>query len=552
MSRRLFSVLSRGAALAWLSLAVAIPAEAVDTRVAATNTAIVEVRADNHNASAQDDNYQVFIDRLNLSGNAGDITAGLRLDTIGFINQESDNFRSLVRLERINVDYDRGDWTLTAGDFYQQLGRGIVLAVRKVDEAALDISLRGGRIEYGGGDHRAMVLAGTTNSANIDAINQRYLGDPRDTVVGWSYEMRALERANLSTFGAYLDVRERQVDSIPSSLLPEDDPLRERSDYSISQSVAVDMPDLAYWFGLYIEGGGHHRQVGGEVTTGSNIYGTADIYAGMNTTLLFEGIWLDHHLVEGSSNAALSGDRFRLNQAPTLMPIDQEVLNAQTVYGGRFKVDQRIDSANLDLWASATMLLNEFNEPNELLQTQGFVGLKWTYDDGASVLTARGGYRDETLTNGTRETERDGVSGTLTNQWQQVRTIGEVDINWVEGFGDGNAFHMTLDSEFRTIGSGSGREDQRRGSLYAGVDRSGLGGITLEWGYDTSGDSQPELLRTGDLNLFLAGIVKWEASDVFTLTATGGTQRGGLKCYAGVCRIYPPFAGGRIELVARF
>lgn len=535
---------------------LAAPALAIDTRVAATNTAVVEIRSDNHNRLSEDDNYQVFIDRLNLSGNAGDITTGLRLDTVVFANQPDESFRSFVRLERLNVDYERGDWTLTAGDFYQQLGRGIVLAIRKVDEAALDISLRGGRVEYGGDNHRAMLLAGTTNTANIDSINQRSVGDPRDTVVGWSYELRALDAANLSLFGAFIDTREREVDTLPVSILPADDPLRDERDYVVNQSAAIDMPDLAYWMSLYVEGGGHFRQTGGETQTGASIYGTADIYAGRSTTFLLEGLWLDHYLVEGSRNEALGGDRFRLNQAPTLMPIDQEVLNAQSTFGGRLKIDHRIDSARLDLWASATMLLNEFNEPQELLQTQGFVGFKYTYGDGASRFGGRIGYRDETSTNLERRLDADeapdGVAGTLVNQWRQVRTIGELDLDWVQGFGDGNAAHVTLDSELRTIGSGPGRESQHRGSLYAGLERSGLGGVTIEWGYDTSGDARPELLRSGDLSMFLAGIVKWEINDALALTAVGGTQRGGLKCYAGVCRIYPPFAGGRAEFVARF
>jgi hypothetical protein len=31
-----------------------------------------------------------------------------------------------------------------------------------------------------------------------------------------------------------------------------------------------------------------------------------------------------------------------------------------------------------------------------------------------------------------------------------------------------------------------------------------------------------------------------------------GTQRGGLKCIAGVCREFPSFAGARLEVIGRF
>ena len=30
---------------------------------------------------------------------------------------------------------------------------------------------------------------------------------------------------------------------------------------------------------------------------------------------------------------------------------------------------------------------------------------------------------------------------------------------------------------------------------------------------------------------------------------TVGTQRGGLKCVGGICRIYPSFAGYRLEIL---
>ena len=57
---------------------------------------------------------------------------------------------------------------------------------------------------------------------------------------------------------------------------------------------------------------------------------------------------------------------------------------------------------------------------------------------------------------------------------------------------------------------------------------------------------------TDDLSLIWAGIIAWEATDDITVRATAGTQRGGLKCVAGVCRIYPAFAGVKTEVVGRF
>lgn len=525
------------------------PAFASDTNLSATNTTTLELRGDNYNNSATDDHYQVIVNRLNLNGNAGDIQTQLRLDSFYFLNTAAGaGYDNRTRLERVSVQYRRGDWTLTAGDLYQQFGRGLVLAIRKVDEAALDLSLLGGRVEYRGREHRFTALAGTTNAANMDAIEQVSLDDPRDTIVGWQYELRALDPVDIGIFGSYTDVRVRRFDEVSSVIQATADDERE---YTLLQSMSLSFSGLTPWLDLYLEGGVSARQDLDGAQSGANIYGNADVYIG-DTTMQFEGIFLDHYRLEGSPNTALGSERFRYNQPPTLMPIDAEVLNAQNTFGGRYRLGHYFFDADVDLWASITMLLNEFNEPNELLQTQAYVGFKWTYGDGASYINGRGGFRDETSTNLNESIVRDGVPGTLTNQWLQARTIGDIDVSWVQAFGDGNSLHTTLDSEFRTIGSGSDRGEQRRGSVYLGVERSGLGGVTLEWGYDTADESRPPTLSTEDLNMFLAAIVKWEMSEHFTLTATGGSQRGGLKCASGVCRIYPPFTGGRFELVGRF
>ncbi|MFC1612127.1 DUF6029 family protein, partial [Myxococcota bacterium] len=69
------------------------------------------------------------------------------------------------------------------------------------------------------------------------------------------------------------------------------------------------------------------------------------------------------------------------------------------------------------------------------------------------------------------------------------------------------------------------------------------GGLTIELGYDTR---DPEVQ-----SYFVAGIVAVEVIEQLALTATVGTQRGGIKCVSGVCREFPAFAGGRIEIVGR-
>ena len=52
------------------------------------------------------------------------------------------------------------------------------------------------------------------------------------------------------------------------------------------------------------------------------------------------------------------------------------------------------------------------------------------------------------------------------------------------------------------------------------------------------------------LYLSLGGIYKITKDSNIKLFV--GQQRGGLKCISGVCRVFPPFEGARLELTLRF
>ena len=78
-----------------------------------------------------------------------------------------------------------------------------------------------------------------------------------------------------------------------------------------------------------------------------------------------------------------------------------------------------------------------------------------------------------------------------------------------------------------------------------GLEDQGLGVAAAEVGYDTFDTRQS--VRA----LHLAGIVSWDATEAVTLQATGGSQRGGIKCIDGVCRNFPAFTGGKLDVTLR-
>jgi hypothetical protein len=85
--------------------------------------------------------------------------------------------------------------------------------------------------------------------------------------------------------------------------------------------------------------------------------------------------------------------------------------------------------------------------------------------------------------------------------------------------------------------------DYRRGTTALSLDWAGVGGIFGTFEYDTE-DARAE-------HYFGAGGVQWYATDWLTVRGRVGSQRGGRKCYAGVCRNYPPFDGVRLEVIFR-
>ena len=93
--------------------------------------------------------------------------------------------------------------------------------------------------------------------------------------------------------------------------------------------------------------------------------------------------------------------------------------------------------------------------------------------------------------------------------------------------------------EYRTLED----RDYVRGSNFIGVENGKLGSFTFEYGLDNV-NTQP-----GIRNHFFAGIISANVSKGLVVKSTVGTQRGGLKCVAGICRDYPSFAGGRVDIL---
>ncbi len=507
--------------------------------VTVTNTTTAEFRIDNKNGRAEDDNFGLLLNRLNLSGTSGQIATQLRLDTVYFPdetlffpNPPRPTFRDDARLERLTVRYSLGDWTLTAGDFYRQVGRGIALSIRKVDEAGLDVTLRGGDLQWESDDHRLGVFAGLTNPVNIDTISQSFIEDTDDIVVGSDWEYLGLDIVNVGLYAVFVHPSER--------LLPG------QRDFTFSEGITLSSPGLTDWLSIYAELGAQRTQLAGAVTTGRGVGDTilANAFAAymavdMNFSeigpgdviLLLEALALDDYEVKGSRNSSL-GSRFDYNFAPTLERIDQEVFDNTDVRGARARLEYAIPDPELVFFANSMVRINHLDEPGQVEMFHNYGGFDLGWQEGISRVVISAGARRE-------------VSDEVT-----FKAINHVEVDLTQHIGAGFSLHIASNVEDRLLDE----TKFLRGSTFLGGDIQDLGGLTFEFGYDTQ-DPSPEvrnLFFAGILALDLGALIGDEVVEGVDLRATVGTQRGGIKCISGVCREFPAFAGGRLEIVGRF
>jgi hypothetical protein len=191
-----------------------------------TNTAVVAWNFNNRNDSdlnpptQVDDNYGNFLDRLNVQASWWRLRLGFRLDTaLFFATMNRQGIAGLVKDQtpyvnasatptnpatavaadatnnlvaelhsrflrsiypsKLFVGYEQKGLDVTVGDFYVQLGRGLVFSVRKIDELAIDTTVRGVKAaadaKAGEVQFDTMLFAGQMNPLRTDEASGRRL-----------------------------------------------------------------------------------------------------------------------------------------------------------------------------------------------------------------------------------------------------------------------------------------------------------------------------------------------------------------------------------------
>lgn len=478
------------------------------------------------------------------------------------------------------VGYTTRDVEITAGDFYASLGRGLVLSVRKMDELSSDTTVRGarltGRIDAGAVKLRLTGLGGAMNPLRIDESSGRYLGVTSDVTGGELGVAEAgMPRAVETDFGPALPTYAPdrlvagQIEIMPkgvkfgtqASLLKRQDPLNadtaRAADTILTASQSIDVADFDGHGAGYLE-------VAFQSLDDQNRDASAGIERKFDDGY---AVYASVSLIELPFSLLVEGKHYRrffplranvdLGRAIEFAPVqysapptteafwnDTEFEGFNTcVTGGRAKADVHVgEHESVFAWVGRYHTWNESvsNDACEISDVNE--NRVWDLASGFEISGQKRKSRAN-VTVGARLDE----------------TVREID----DGFGPTNVFYQEGYARYDVIRWLTGPLSlqfqgwhRRRRQSVGGADEPWFEGQHLtgfDWAphlsvaFGVEYDTNPATPDT-----YFNGQVSWKFTSDTSVSLFAGQRRGALRCVAGVCRVFPPFEGARIDAVARF
>jgi hypothetical protein len=498
-------------------------------------------------------------------------------------------FTSWLYPAKYYAGYADRDVEATLGDFYAQLGRGFVLSVRKQDELASDTTIRGARATYrikeGAFRVRVTGMGGTMNPLRIDEASGRYLGVTSSVTSGLAALTEAgMPRATASPFDDHAEptyapdrvvagqieggTREIQI-GIQGSLLDRALVSRAGTDQALTPGVvrsadairtastSVSVPDLWGHGNLYVEAAMQSlsypeslARSGAELPdTGYAVYGALGVEE-RPVTITAEAKHYRRFFPLAANVDLAHAPEFaplQYSAPPTTEAfwVDTELGGFNTcVSGGRLKADLALTSTvTASVSASRYVTWAESVANDQCRTTDTNANRIWDFASGLEARSRNGKSRG-TLTTGTRFDDTD-------------RAIQDA------GGGETHVFYRELYARYDVIAWLGGPYslklqgwDRRRRETVGGIE-----GPWTELSQLVAIDYAPRLTVGGSFEYtgnpqfaptYFAGMLGYNFSSSSNVSLFAGQRRGGLRCVSGVCRIYPPFEGVRIDATFRF
>lgn len=484
--------------------------------------------------------------RLNVRLRTGAFSFGLRLDAAWFPSPPIARYSSDLRPEEMFVTWSDKRWTLTAGDDYLTLGRGLSLSLRKFDEVGFATSLRGAHAQLKLPKFKARLGAGLTNVVNVDAVEEKLVPDPNDLVLLARVETDAIDGLELGAHVVDIERRHSDLRNAVSGLLGDDDDSRiqgRRFERSVIAGATVEALRIADALDLYAEAGFLFQSetratLEGDTPSGED--GLA-LYAAATTTLgrwtaLFEAKHYDHWKLASSlhpdtADAQGLTQTFPYVSPPTLERIDQRVVNNSDVSGVHLRIDHAFDkSVRGDkhiLFLSQALFLDAPAEHEYTSHT--YAGWEHTSADGERTQL-QAGYRLE-------EAPDEGITRL---------SMFHLDLDWFTTLAPNLDLQAHWQHEYRRLNIGADSLEDRyfEGTFYTSFSLHGTWSLTGQLEYLTR--------STEDSPIFPGFFLQWKPEPASLVRLFIGRSKGGLKCSGGVCRIFPDFEGVKLETTLRF
>jgi peroxiredoxin len=450
--------------------------------------------------------YSEIINQLDLTVSGRGILVSARLDS----SVDFSPLQQQTRLAKRFAEYSTGRFRARAGDYYQSLGRGLVLSVLKVFEEegleyVIDTTIDGGLVSIDTGSLSAQVFGGWIDRPEDIGV--------KDKVAGGAAGFRFQKTGTVLLNYIYADL----------------EPGSEFANKYVNQgSLGLDIANI----------GGKARAYGEFSLIRRSVYVASAPIDGHGFYLESElRLWNFSLLLEGKDYKELN---FEYSRPPLLESEEIDILADQ------FDTD-RTDisgiSARLSCFLpnSATLFYGKFlylkDDPEQHPIYGAYDREIWHLFGGVEKKFQNGGYLNGLV--GWREesdtsiafwaTDGQTFHDQLNASWPIARGLS-LEADWKHKVFEGQYYNY---SELRS---------------YLSLHKSPLWVITLLFERTTD----PAIVFFAKKKEWWAGQVEVKFAGAHSLRLFVGSTKGSTKCAGGVCQVFPPFEGVRLEAILRF
>lgn len=450
--------------------------------------------------------YSRIINQLDLRLASGRFLAGARLDTkVAFSPLKAD-----FDLGKRFVQYASAHLEARAGDFYASLGRGLVFSLTKVFEEegldyVIDTTVDGGRLAASAGPVFGEAFGGWIDRAQEPGVRDKVLGGS----AGWT-------RAGLGTI---------RIQGLSAHLEPGGTFWNHQVR---AGSVSVELPELWGVAGLYGEFSLMRRQSYDfeRPVDGHGLYVASKLRAGRFSLLLEMKDYRQLNFEYGRP-PLLEGEELDI-------VADQFDLDLTDVSAWSARLDYYAPASETLLYVKGLAVVDDPEDHRDYGSYDRRIGHVLAGIEkkfrGGGYLHGLAGWRRETDTS---------IVFMSTNG----RTFhDQLNLSWPVGGG----FSLEADWKHKVFDGPDYEYSEIRASL--SLHRSPRWVLTGL--YERSTDPAVEY-ATGHRN-YWAGQIEIRLPGGHALRLFAGSTKGSMKCAGGVCRLFPPFEGVRLEAFLRF